>query len=270
MKLSIGAYSFYNTFVDGMMDVFGYLESAKYRYQLGAVDMYNRFISDNSKPIVKLADESYLQKVRKAIDERELNIVNYSVDAAFIWDPDADKREALYQNALENIRAAKIMGAKTIRIDTGGAFSRDPNGVFDQLDEEQFELIVKRYKEYAELAADFGAIIGPENHMGPSLNPHFMKQIAEAVDHPGYGVLLHVDRWKVDPEIGDALVAPYACHIHFGGNTLADEEHSAAIAKTIIDSGYERYWAIEQNAAGNQYIDVEWQLAVMKKVLQRF
>lgn len=269
MKLSVGGYSFYNTFVDGMLDVFGYLETIKYRYHLDAVDMYNRFISDNSKPIIKLADDSYLHKVRKALDEKGLKVVNYSADAASIWDADPDKRAALYQNALENIRASRILGAKTIRIDTGGPFSRDPNGVFDQMSEEQFELIVRRYKEYAELAADFGAVIGPENHMGPSLNPHFMKKIAEAVDHKNYGVLLHVDRWKVDPEIGDAMVAPYACHIHFGGNTLADEERSAAIAKTVADSGYDGYWAVEQNGPGNQYIEVEWQLASMKKVLKR-
>ncbi|NOU93098.1 TIM barrel protein [Paenibacillus sp. LMG 31456] len=268
MKLSIGGYSFYNTFANGMMDVFGYLETVKHRYNLNAVDMYNRFIADNSKPLLELADESYIRKVRQALDEKELQVVNYAADAASIWDEDPERRELLYQNALKNIRASEILGAKTIRIDTGGAFSNNPNGVFDQMSDEQFEHIVKRYQEYAKLASNFGAIIGPENHTGPSLNPHFMKKIAEAVDHENYGVLLHVDRWKIDPEVGDAMVAPYAYHIHFGGNTLAQEEKSIAIAQKITASGFDAYWAVEHNGPGNQYIEVEWTLAAMKKVLK--
>ena len=268
MKLSIGGYSFQNTFVDGKMDIFGYLETVKYRYNLSTVDLYNGFFVDKSKSVWELADESYLRKIREALDEKEMTVVNIAIDTACLWDPNEELRELQYQNALKHLRASEILGAKTIRIDTGGSYSNNPNGDFYEMSEEQFEHIVKRYQEYANISAEFGAKIGPENHMGPSLNPHFMKKIADAVDHPNYGILLHVDRWKVDPEIGDSIIAPYAYHIHFGGNTLAQEEKAINIAQMVHDSGFNDYWAVEHNGPGNQYIEVEWTLAAMKKVLK--
>jgi len=267
MKLSVGGYSFQNTFVDGKMDIFGYLETVKYRYNLSTVDLYNGFFVDKSKPVWELADNSYLRKIREALDEKEMTVVNLAIDTACLWDTDKESQELQYQNALKHLRASELLGAKTIRIDTGGSYANQP-GAFDEMSEEQFEHIVKRYREYAEIAAQFGAIVGPENHMGPSLNPHFMKKIAEAVNHPNYGVLLHVDRWKVDPEVGDSIVAPYAYHIHFGGKTLAVEEEATRIAQMIHDTGFDGYWAVEHNGPGNQYIEVEWTLAAMKKVLK--
>jgi len=268
MKLSIGGYSFYNTLVDGKIDIFGYLETVRYRYNLNTVDLYNGFFTDKTTRIWQIADDDYLRKIREALDERELTVANIAIDRASLWDEDEDVREQMYQNALKHLRACELLGVKTIRIDTGGPFANNPNGNFNELSEEQFEHIVKRYQEYANIAAQFGAIVGPENHMGPSLNPHFMKKIADAVNHPNYGVLLHVDRWKVDPEIGDSMVAPYAYHVHFGGNTLSKEEYSTSIATLIQDTGYDGYWAVEHNGPGNQYIEVEWVLATMKKVLK--
>lgn len=269
MKLSIGGYSFNNTFLAGKMDVFGYLESVKYRYHLSTVDLYNGFFVDKSTDIWRLADEAYLRKIREALDEKQMTVVNIAIDTAALWDPDENKRELQYQNALQHLHAAAILGAKTVRIDTGGSYSNDPNGDFYKMNEEQFEHIVTRYQEYCQIAADYGFMIGPENHMGPSLNPHFLKQIAEAVNHPNFGVLHHVDRWKVDPELGDSIIAPWACHVHFGANTLANEQRSVQIARMLLDAGFDGYWAIEHNAPDNQYAEVEWTLAAMKKVLHK-
>lgn len=269
MKVSIGGYSFQNTFVQGKMDVFGYLETVKYRYGLNVVDLYNGFFVDKSGPVWELADDDYLRKIREALDEKEMTVVNLAVDTASLWDQDEERRELQYQNALKHLRAAEILGAQTVRIDTGGSYSNDPNGDFFDMSQEQFEHIVQRYQEYCRIAADFGSKVGPENHMGPSLNPHFLKQIAEAVNHPNFGVLLHVDRWKVDPELGDSIVAPWACHVHFGGNTLAAEDRAIRIAQTLHDSGFKDYWAIEHNAPDNQYVEVGWAVAAMKKVLSK-
>lgn len=267
MKLSIGGYSFNNTFLEGKMDIFGYLETVKYRYGLDTVDLYNGFFVDKSKPVWKLADEDYLVKIREALDEKGMTVVNFAIDTASLWDKDVEKRELQYQNALEHLKAARILGAKTVRIDTGGSYSKEENGDFYEMSNEQYEHLVTRYQEYCKIGADYGFKVGPENHMGPSLNPHFLKQIAEGINHPNFGVLLHVDRWKVDPARGDEMIAPWACHIHFGGNTLAMEERATSIAKMLVESGFNEYWAVEHNAPKNQYIEVEWTLSTMKKIL---
>ncbi|MGE7824167.1 sugar phosphate isomerase/epimerase family protein [Paenibacillus sp. NPDC093718] len=173
MNISIGGYSFYNTFLEGKMDVFGYLETVKYRYRMDAVDLWNGFFIDRSDSVYKLADKSYIRKIREALDEKEMRVVNFAVDGAHLWDPDPDLRQRLYENALVHLDAAEILGAETVRIDTGGSYKGS-----EPMTYEQFEYTVKRYREYADRAADGGYTIGPEYHMGASLLPREMKRLA--------------------------------------------------------------------------------------------
>lgn len=244
------------------MDVFGYLETVKYRYGLDAADLWNGFFIDReSKPIMKLVDESYIRKIREALDERELRLVNFAVDGAHLWDPDSHMRGLLYNNALAHLRAAVIMGAETVRIDTGGSYTE-----WETMGEEQFDYTVRRYKEFSRFAAEHGFKIGPENHMGASLLPRELKRIAEAVDHPAFGFLVHLGRWKADQAEGDRLVAPWAYHTHFDAGTAARADAVETI-RMMKEAGYTGYWGIEQNAPGNQYVEVERLIELVKKLL---
>lgn len=261
MKLSICGFSFQKTFLAGKMDIFHYLETVKYRYRMDTVDIWNGMIAEIDGSLLRLPDEDYIKKIREALDEKEMTVVNFAVDGAHIWDPDPDMRERLYQSALSHLRAAEILGAQTVRIDTGGGYNVDPH-----MSEEQFKCIVERYQEYCERAADHGYMIGPENHMGPSLSPHHMKRIAEAVNHPNYGILLHLDRWKEAPEIGDELVAPWVYHTHFDAKT-ATANHAEQKIRMLLDNGYEGLWGIEYNAPNNQFVEMEWLIATVKRLL---
>ncbi|WP_135547953.1 sugar phosphate isomerase/epimerase family protein [Paenibacillus cymbidii] len=261
MKLSIGGYSFNKTVLAGKMDIFGYLETVKYRYRLDTVDLWNGTFTERREGLWAPPEESYLRLIREALDEKEMTVVNYAVDGAHLWDPDPDKREALARNARAHLRAAELLGARTVRIDTG------TDGTME-MGEEQFDYTVRLYREYAERADGHGYRVGPENHMGPSLVPASMKRIAEAVEHPGYGILLHLDRWKQDAAIGDRLVAPWVCHTHFDGRTSAPGA-AEPLVRMLLDAGYDGYWGIEYNAEGNQYAEVEWALASVRSALSR-
>ena len=63
-RISILSYSFRGLLDQGQMDVFGYLESCKYRFRLDAADIWTGFLP-NTEP-------AFLRKVREALDEREL------------------------------------------------------------------------------------------------------------------------------------------------------------------------------------------------------
>ncbi len=115
MKISIASYAFHGLLSEGKMDVFGYLESLRHRYQLFAADIWNGMLPT--------LEDSFIRKVREAMDEKELTLVNLCVDDAHIWENDPAERDRLHKNALANLRAAAMLGAKTVRIDMGG---RDP------------------------------------------------------------------------------------------------------------------------------------------------
>src|SRR5690625_2214000 len=247
MKVSICNYSFFNSYKEGIMDVFGYLETIKYRYQLNEVDLWNGFFTNKNGPIWTLYDEDYIKKIRRALDNRGMTCVNMIIDRAHVWDEDKETREKLYENAKAHLRAAEILGAKTVRIDCGRMIPNDSNDTpIMEMNDEQFEYIVKTYREFSERGAEMGYKVGPENHMGPSLSPISMKKIAEAVDHPNYGILLHLDRWKEYGEEGDAIVAPWVMHTHFDGRT-AYAEDALEKMNVLIEAGYDGYWSIEHN-----------------------
>ncbi|MCD6291003.1 MAG: sugar phosphate isomerase/epimerase [Anaerolineae bacterium] len=253
MKISVASYSFHGLLREGQMDLFGYLESVKYRYGLDAADIWNGMLLST--------DEEYLRKVKDALDERELVLVNLCVDGAHLWDPDPAIRERNRQNALAHLRAAEILGAKTVRIDIGGRSS--------EMTEEQFDWVVQGYQAYAQRAYDNGYRVGPENHFGPALVPENMKRIYEAVDNPGFGFLLHIGHWvegRVDE--GDRLLAPWAFHTHISWDIAM---RCLSEKMTMMrDAGYDGYWGVEHHTGRNEYTEVAIQVAMVRDVLDRW
>ncbi len=230
MKLSICSYTFHQQTKAGVIDTFGYLESIKYRYGLPAADLWHGTFAS--------LDEDYLAKVKAGLAERQLSLANICVDRAHIWEDEATARETNLRNALANLKAAEFLGAETVRIDAGGG--RQELTWNDQ----QFDAIVAQYQAWAQRAYDNGYRIGPENHWGAEMVPENVKKLCEAVDHPGFGILLHAGRWHGDNIAGgDELVAPWTMHTHFSP-TLNDE----ALARTmnaLRATGYSGCYSVE-------------------------
>lgn len=247
MKISIASYAFHGLLHEGMMDVFGYLETCKYRYHLDAADIWNGFL-----PTI---EDDYLKKVKAAMDERGMVLANLCVDGPHIWEDKEEAREKNHQGALAYLRAAKILGAQTIRIDAGGQG--------EEFTAEQFDLIVKRYQEYAQIAYDQGFKMGPENHWGPEAVPANMKRICEAVNHPAFGVLLHFRG-----NAGDALIAPWAMHTHISWEI--SENCVSDSLPMLRNAGYHGYYSIEHHTGKNEYTEVAVQLARVCDELSRW
>ena len=257
MNISIASFSFHGLREAGMMDVFGYLETCRHRFDLDSADIWNGIIGSN--PDEYLQDD-FLRKIRAAMHERGLALVNYHVDGVHVWDPDPEVRERNYQGALRHLAAAEFLGAQTVRIDAGG------QGV--EMTHEQFDFTVSRYAEYARRGAAGGYRVGPENHWGPSLNPDVMARLIGAVNSPAYGVLLHIGHWDVgDESDGDRRIAPWAMHTHIDARVTetALEERM----RIVVDAGYKGYWGVEHHSAKNEYSEVGYQLAAVRRALVR-
>jgi sugar phosphate isomerase/epimerase len=257
MKISIASYAFHGLLEEGKMDIFGYLETCKYRYGLDAADIWNGTLGPAG------LDAAHIRKVRQALDEREMTLANFCVDGAHLWEGDPGEREKNYQKALAHLKAAEILGAQTVRIDMGGQG--------EQLTPEQFDYVVKRYREYAQRAHDHGYRVGPETHWGPSLTVEVQDAVRKAVNHPGYGILLHIGHWNggaVREDEGDRRLAPWAFHTHVDARIAATclEEKM----KILREAGYSGYWGIEHHSAKNEYAEVAWQVALVQRQLVRF
>lgn len=254
MNISVLSYSFRGLLAEGKMDVFGYLETCKYRYHLSAADIWTGFLPN--------IDEDFLKKVKDGLDERELVLADLCVDGAHIWEPKPEDRERNYQNALAHLKVAAILGAKFMRIDAGGRGDTWTN--------EEFDHIVKRYKEYAQWAYDHGFKVGIENHWGPEGIWANLKKVYEAVDHPGFGVSCHIGGWSGSPEekaSTDRLVAPWVCHTHIPWNICEDSLMEKL--KNLWNIGYEGYYSVEHHTGANEYSEVAIQIAKVRDALDR-
>jgi sugar phosphate isomerase/epimerase len=198
--------------------------------------------------------------VRQAVEEREMTVVNYHADGVHLWEDDPAARERNYQGALQHLRAAVLLGAKTVRFDTGGRVG--------PMTDEQLDYVVGRYREYCRFGGDHGFKVGPETHWGFSLVADNMEKIARAVDHPAYGILLHIGHWELgDPDEGDRRLAPWTAHTHVDANitrTCLDEK-----MQLLLDAGYTGCWGVEHHSAQNEYAEIAYQLAAVRRALAR-
>ena len=256
LRISVLSYSFRGLLDEGKMDVFGYLESCKYRYGLDAADIWNGFLPS--------LEEDYLKKVREGLDERGLKLADLAVDQAHVWEDDPEKREKNYRNARAHLDAARILGARFVRFDAG---SRDKTW-----SEEAFDHIVKRYQEYSQYAHDHGFKVGAENHWGPEKIWPNMQKLYKAVDHPAFGVSCHLGGWAGSEEErarADREVAPWVCHTHIPWNITSGPLLVEKLAN-LWKAGYQGYYSVEHHSGENEYAEVGIQLAAVRGVLEQF
>lgn len=247
MNISIASYAFHGLLREGMIDLFGYLESCKYRYGLNTADIWNGMLLST--------EPDYVEKVADALKERELTLVNLCVDGPHLWEDDPDARKQHRQQALEYMRAAELLGARTLRIDAGGKG--------EAFTDEQFDYITDVYRQLAGRAADEGYRMGPENHWGPEVVPANMVRICQAVDHPGFGVLLHFRGNE-----GDSQIAPYAMHTHISWDIT--ENSLAESLGMLRAAGYPGCWGVEHHSGENEYGEVAIQVAKVRDLIQRW
>jgi sugar phosphate isomerase/epimerase len=255
MNISIASFSFHGAQADGTMDVFGYLEACRYRYHLGTADIWNGLLGSD---VELQLDPERLAKVRRAMDERELVCVNYHADGCHPWEDDPAVRARHRELAYRHLKAAETLGARTVRIDTGG---RDR-----EWNDEQFDFIVQAFRDFAVYAGNAGFKIGPETHWGATNYPDNMLRLHEAVSSPHYGILLHMGKDTASsPSDYDRTLAPIAIHTHIDQRTCYDRVDEALAI--LLESGYRGALGVEHHSGKNELWEVEAQLALVRRAL---
>ncbi len=255
MKISIAGYSFHGALGAGVMDVFGYLEACRYRYGVDTADFWTGVLGADPDHYLR---PEFLMKVREAMRERGLTLVNYHADGCHIWEDDAAMRKKYAVLALRQIEAAEFLGAQTVRIDAGG---RDRNWT-----RKQFDHIVAVYRRWAKRAHDRGYVIGPETHWGPENYSDNMVSLVKAVDSPGFGILLHMGKEvSGTADDYDRALAPYAVHTHIDARTTFTRLDQAL--SILREAGYTGCLGVEHHSAKNEYAEVAVQLAMVRRAV---
>lgn len=250
---SIGSWSFHALINAGKMDLFGYLESIKYRYRLSQADIWNG--------IMLSTEEGYIQSIKETLIEEEMSIACLNIDRAQVWHDNPSTREQNYQEALMYLDIARRLDVKALRIDMG------INSVV--MTEEQLEYCIKRYSEYAQFAHDHGFRVGPQTHQPASQAPQNLKRINDEISAPGFGIVLNVSRWMVDKDIGDEIVAPFTMHAQFD-RAFVDFSGPELLQKVQLlqKGGYQGCWSLEFRGGANEYLEVEHDLLTLRRAVR--
>jgi sugar phosphate isomerase/epimerase len=246
-NFSVMSYSFHGLLGKGAINLFGYLETAKYRYGLNTADIWNGLITSY--------DEDYIKILKQNIDERGLEVVNLCCDGAHVWDNDPVERARTEALAWKCLNLAEKIGARTIRIDAG---VRE-----DAFTAEQMDYTAKKYREYCRRAAAFGAKLGTENHWGATRFLTNVENLFAAVNEDNFGLLLHLGNWaEGDRDANDRAVIKKAMHTHI------DFEHCVDAERVLPPlAGYSGCWSVESHKSTNEYNNVAFQLAQVKRVI---
>lgn len=253
-RISIASYSFHKLLEAKTIDIFGYLESLRYRYHLLDADIWNGFTRD--------MDPDDFKKIRAAMDERGLTLASLCCDWANIWSADPDWGRQCDAAAVKCMEAAEILGARTVRMDVGV-----PE---DDISEAQFEEVCRKYAAYAKRGGEAGFVIGPENHWGASRRLSLQQRLYREINSPNYGMLLHLGNWNLEEgqtlEGNDALAAPMAVHTH------VDYEH-AMTAETwlpaVLGAGYGGALSVEHHKEIQEYRGTQAQLGMLQYAVSK-
>ena len=265
LPVSCLSYSFHGLVGLGMMDIFHYFETCRYRYGLDAADLWNGMF--------KSTDDDFIDKVRRALEERQLVIPNIAVDEGHLLATGKEDPAKLRATQDRYMQIAIKLGVGFVRFDAGPAMTGDRKEA-DGWTNQEFDYLVKRYKELAQIAYDNGFRTGAENHWGPERCWVHMEKLIKAVDHPGFGICVHFGGWTstspetrvADNDTADKAAAKYICHTHFPWDTCESPRLSEKMA-FLRDAGYQGYYSAEHHSAQNEYNLTEVQISKIRAVL---
>ena len=253
--ISIASYSFHKLLGEKRMDVFTYLEDLKYRYNVEYADIWSGFLPDfnNGNPI----DEELLKKIRFSMDEKGITLANLCVDGPHIWEDDEERRELHHRGAFNYMKAAVLLGAKTVRIDVGVRR--------DTITCEEFDYVAKVYRELAAFAEDNGMRVGTENHWGASRDPKVLEELYQAVSSDAYGLLFHFGNFMDGKkEEGLETALKMAMHTHVPHLSVP---YAKEYIRRLVNAGYKGTFSVEHHSSKHEYERVAWQLATVRGLI---
>jgi sugar phosphate isomerase/epimerase len=220
----------------------------------------------------------WLEKMRAKQEEIGVHCHHISNDAVpNLSDPDPEKRRANVAIGKQWIDAANVLGAKSMRLNTGGpsiapapvkgAKSPSSNDALVT----QLKDCIASFKELADYAQQKdGVKVTIENHWGIAANPINIRIIMDAVNSPFCEASPDMGNWEHELLIHNALadLAPYAhttVHAKYWDRWTPEQQDVQKDVRILIDRGYEGVFALEYESG--PWNSVEGSLYLYREVM---
>ncbi len=254
MEIGICSFSFHRLLAAGKQDMLRYIDDCK---TLGCtqLDPWNAHLADVKKgddvlfaggnpdksEYLSAADEGYIETVKAHAQAAGLPFGCIAVDGAHIYEADPDKLRANRGRAYRWIEIAAKLGAKQVRIDSGGP---------QEMGGASYEEIKAGYRDVISVAKAANVEVLVENHWGPTVVPENCLKLLDDIE--GLGLLLDCHNFLPERrDDGRRLCASRARAIHLktfefdaDGNEISDEKAEEAL-NILKNSGYNGIWGVE-------------------------
>ena len=259
-KISLAEWSLHRTIRANKIDHLDFVEIAKDKFDISAVEYVNVFFLD------KADDRSYLEEMRLRADDLGVISLLIMCDAeGDLGDPDPKARTQAIENHYKWVEAAKFLDCHSIRVNARS------NGSYD----EQIKLSVDGLQRLTEFGSKQNINVIVENHGGLSSNGAWLAEVIQQVDHSYCGTLPDFGNFQIndgewyDRYQGVQELMPYAKAVSAKSNnfnadgTEKDTDYSKMM-KIVLDAGYRGYVGIEYE--GPNEMDG---IAATKKLLEK-
>lgn len=158
--------------------------------------------------------EAFAHELRAEADRVGMPIANYTIGADFLNGSGGDLKAEI-ERVKREVDIAKILGAPSMRHDATGGFK--PGDKRGRSFGEALPYLVEGCRAVADYAAESGIRTMVENHGYFCQDSDRVEQLAVAVNHPNFGLLIDMGNFICaddDPALAVGRLLPYAFHVH--------------------------------------------------------
>lgn len=236
-KISLAQWSLHRQLRSGQLAVLDFALKTRRDFQLDAIEYVNQFFAD------KAQDQVFLRQLKQRADDNGVSSLLIMVDAeGDLAAVDAKQRQQAVENHYKWVEAAAFLGCHAIRV------SIADHAKTDALQMQQ--AAVSGLQQLAAFAAPFGISIIVENHMGHSMDAHWLATVLQQAGN--VGSLPDFGNFSGDKYQGMQLLLPFA-----KGVSAKSYAFDASGAESSID--YQRMWQLIRAADYQGYIGIEYE-----------
>ena len=207
MKIGVSSYSFVRLTRAGQMSLSDVVAKTK---EMGfeAIE-FSGITPDQGETL-----EACAKRLKDACGQAGLPIASYTIGADFLRGSGGNV-DAEVERLKGEVRIASALGVPTMRHDASAGFPpgrRGARGFADAL-----PVLAKGCRGITEFAADHGIRTMVENHGFFCQDSERVEQLANAVNHPNFGILIDMGNFLCaddDPAVAVGRLAPYMFHVH--------------------------------------------------------